>query len=141
MHPYPSGNSNVEKTIFKRLSRARVTIECAFAILSNKWRVSMKSIEIYTKRTTLIIKVASLLHNIVSEVNGYDDQDFTGRATNLENRIFTARSRCNNRAWSRASSIRDQYKDYFVLIRSNLFFEFLGNIDNNTDTGIPIYLW
>nr|CAI5833277.1 unnamed protein product [Callosobruchus analis] len=47
--PLPSGNLNVEKTIFnKRLSRATVTIECAFAILSNKWRVSLKAIETYT---------------------------------------------------------------------------------------------
>nr|CAI5823918.1 unnamed protein product [Callosobruchus analis] len=66
MRPCPSGNLNVEKTIFnKRLSRARVTIECAFAITSNKWRFSMKTIETYTKHTKLIIKVASLLHNIV----------------------------------------------------------------------------
>nr|CAI5865462.1 unnamed protein product [Callosobruchus analis] len=50
MRPYPSSNLTVEKTIItKRLSRARVTIECAFAILSNKWSVSMKSIETYTK--------------------------------------------------------------------------------------------
>nr|CAI5825757.1 unnamed protein product [Callosobruchus analis] len=84
MHPYPSGNLNVEKTILnKRLSRARVTIECAFAILSNKWRVSMKSKETYTKHTKLIIKIASLLHNIVSVVNEYDDQDFTECTTNL----------------------------------------------------------
>nr|CAI5857217.1 unnamed protein product [Callosobruchus analis] len=34
---YPSGNLNVEKTIFnKRLTRIRVTIERAFVILSNK---------------------------------------------------------------------------------------------------------
>nr|CAI5861210.1 unnamed protein product [Callosobruchus analis] len=60
MRPYPSGNLNVEKTIFnKRLSRARVTIECAFAILTNKWRVSMKSIAAFTKHTKLIIKVAT----------------------------------------------------------------------------------
>nr|CAI5856078.1 unnamed protein product [Callosobruchus analis] len=110
MRPYPSGNLNVEKTIFnKRLSRGRVTIECAFAILSNKWRVFKKSIETYTKHTKLIMKVPSLLHNIVREVNGYDDQDFTGCTTNLENRNSTARSRCNNRASSRAPSIRDQY--------------------------------
>nr|CAI5860662.1 unnamed protein product [Callosobruchus analis] len=63
MLPYPSGSLNVEKTIFnKRLSRARVTIEYAFAILSNNCRVSMKSIETYTKHTKLIIKVANLLH-------------------------------------------------------------------------------
>nr|CAI5857216.1 unnamed protein product [Callosobruchus analis] len=53
MRPYPSGNLNVEKTIFnKRLSRARVIIECAFAILSNKWNVSKYKVN---------IKVASLL--------------------------------------------------------------------------------
>nr|CAI5859351.1 unnamed protein product [Callosobruchus analis] len=102
MCPYPSGNLNVETTIFnKRLSSARITIECTFAILSNKWRISIKYIETYIKHTKLIIKVASLLHNIVSEVNGYDDQDFTGCTTNLENRNSTARSRCNNRASSR----------------------------------------
>nr|CAI5819483.1 unnamed protein product [Callosobruchus analis] len=115
MRPYPSGNLNGEKTIFnKRLSRDRVTTECAFATLSNKWRVSMKSIDTYTKHTKLIIEVASLLHNIVSEVNGYDDQDFTGCTTNLENRNSSATSRCNNRASSRALSIRDQYNNYFV---------------------------
>nr|CAI5848251.1 unnamed protein product [Callosobruchus analis] len=106
MRPYPFINLNVEKTILnRRWSRARVTIECAFAILSNTYRVSMKSIETYTKHTKLIIKVASLLHNIVCEVNVYNGQDFTGCMTNLENMNFTARSRCNNRASSRAPSI------------------------------------
>nr|CAI5839961.1 unnamed protein product [Callosobruchus analis] len=48
MRPYLSGNLNVEKAILnKRLSRARVTIECALAILSYKWRVSMKSIDLH----------------------------------------------------------------------------------------------
>nr|CAI5869190.1 unnamed protein product [Callosobruchus analis] len=115
MRPYPPGNLNVEKTIFNKiLLRARVTIECAFAILSNKWRISMKSIEIYTKHAMLIIKVARLLHNIVREVDGNDDKDFTGCMTNLENGNSTARSRRNNRASSLAPSIRDQYKNYFV---------------------------
>nr|CAI5860180.1 unnamed protein product [Callosobruchus analis] len=128
MRPYPSGNLNVAKTIFnKRLSRTRVAVECAFAILSNKWRVSMQSIEIYTKNRKLVIKVVSLLHNIVRDV---DDQDVTGCTTNLENRNSTANSRRNNRASSCAPSIRDHSKDYFInnLIGSNLFFKFLDNI-------------
>nr|CAI5823316.1 unnamed protein product [Callosobruchus analis] len=74
----------------------------------------MKSIETYTKYAKLIIEVATLLHNIVREVDGNGDQDFTGSTTNLENRSSTARSRRNNRASSRARSIRDQYNNYFV---------------------------
>nr|CAI5830478.1 unnamed protein product [Callosobruchus analis] len=49
MRPHPCGDLNVEKTIFnKRLLRARVITECAFALLSNKWRVSMKYIKTFT---------------------------------------------------------------------------------------------
>nr|CAI5824742.1 unnamed protein product [Callosobruchus analis] len=91
MCPYPSGNLNVGKTIFNKiLSRARVTIVCAFAILSSKWRVSMKSLEIYTKHAKLILKAAILLHtrSIVREVDGNDDQDSTGCTTNLESRNY-----------------------------------------------------
>nr|CAI5848225.1 unnamed protein product [Callosobruchus analis] len=63
MGSYSSGNLNVKRIILnKSLSRARVTIDCAFAILSNKWRVSMKAIETFTKHTKLIIKEASLPH-------------------------------------------------------------------------------
>nr|CAI5835752.1 unnamed protein product [Callosobruchus analis] len=65
MRPYPSGNLNVEKTIFnKRLSRAIVTIECAFVILSNKWRVSMKSIGTYTKHTKLTDMTIKILYRM-----------------------------------------------------------------------------
>nr|CAI5835701.1 unnamed protein product [Callosobruchus analis] len=46
MRPNPSGNLYIEKTVLnKRLSRARVTIECAFGIFSNKRPVFMKSLE------------------------------------------------------------------------------------------------
>nr|CAI5848268.1 unnamed protein product [Callosobruchus analis] len=103
MRPYPSGNLNVEKTIFNKiLLRVRVTIECAFAILSNNWSVSMKPIQTYTKHANFVIKVASLLHNIVREVDGNYDHDFTGCTTNLEHRNSTAGSRRSNRASSRA---------------------------------------
>nr|CAI5859614.1 unnamed protein product [Callosobruchus analis] len=71
MRFYPSGNLNIEKTIVnKRLSRARVTIECTFGIFSNKWRGFMKSIETKTKHAKLV---------------NYDN-DFVVCMTNLENR-------------------------------------------------------
>lgn len=116
MRPYPSSNSNREKTIFnKRLSRARVTIECAFGILSNKWRIFMKCIETNTKHAKLIIKVACLLHNIVRSRDGNSDKDFREYMINLQaNDNRSMRSRRNNRATLNAINIRDQYKNYFV---------------------------
>lgn len=117
MRPYPSGNLDSEKENFnKRLSRARVTIKCAFGILTNKWRIFMKAIETNTTHAKLIIKVACLLHNIVRQKDGNNDKDFREIMINLSNSNNTkiTRSRRNNRATLRAMAIRDQYRNYFV---------------------------
>lgn len=115
MRPYPCSNLKREKTISnKRLSRGRVTIEW-FGILSNKWRIFMKSIETSTKHARLIIKVACLLHSIVRSRDGNSDKDFWEYIVNLQandNRLM--RSRRNNRASLNAINIYDQYKNYFV---------------------------
>lgn len=117
MRPYPSGGLNAEKRIFnKRLSRARVTIECAFGILTNKFRIFMKSIEANKKHAILIIKASCLLHNIIRERDGDRDPDFqqfisqVGNSNNMNN---VHRSRRNNRATNQATRIRDQFKFYF----------------------------
>lgn len=115
MRPYPSGNLNREKKIFnRRLSRARVTIECAFGILSNKWRIFMKSIETNTKHAKLIIKTACVLHNIIREKEGNSDKDFIEYINSVSASNTQTRSRRNNRASLRAIAIRDEYQDYFV---------------------------
>lgn len=115
LRPYASSNLNREKTIFnKRLSRGRVTIEW-FGILSNKWRIFMKSIGTSTKHARLIIKLACLLHSIVRSSDGNSDKNFQKYIVNLQandNRLM--RSRRNNRASLNAINIRDQYKNYFV---------------------------
>lgn len=117
MRPYPSGNLTIDKKKFnKRLLRARVTIECTFGILSNKWRIFMKSIETNIKHAKLIIKVACVLHNIVRERDGNHDKDFREFMNNFtsSSNNRTTLSRRNNRATLRAMQIRYEYKKYFV---------------------------
>lgn len=115
MRPFPSSNLDDSRRIFnKRLSRARVTIECAYGIMTNKWRVFLKAIETDTTHAKLIIKVGCLLHNIVREKDGNNDPDFrrymSSRSTS--NQVIT--SRRNNRATLQAIDVRNNFKDYFV---------------------------
>ncbi|KAA5588275.1 transposase family protein [Pseudomonas aeruginosa] len=61
MRPYPPGGLNAEQIIFdKTLSRASVTIQYAFGILTNKFRIFTKSVQANKKHATLIIKVSCL---------------------------------------------------------------------------------
>ncbi|XP_074034666.1 uncharacterized protein [Leptinotarsa decemlineata] len=115
MRPFPSSNLDDSRRIFnERLSRARVTIECAYGIMTNKWRVFLKAIETDTKHAKLIIKVGCLLHNIVREKDGNTDPDFRlyMHSRSTSNQVMT--SRRNNRATLHAVGIRNQFKDYFV---------------------------
>lgn len=115
MRPFPSTNLDDSRRIFnKRLSRARVTIECAYGIMTNKWRIFLKAIETDTKHAKLIIKVGCLLHNIVREKDGNNDPDFRRymHSRSTPNQVIT--SRRNNRATLRAIDIRNQFKDYFA---------------------------
>jgi hypothetical protein len=58
-----------------RLSRARRFVECAFGILSNKWRIFHSSIIIHPQSAKHIIKAACVLHNFVRRRDGYQFED------------------------------------------------------------------
>ncbi|CAB3233187.1 unnamed protein product [Arctia plantaginis] len=62
MRPYPERVLNNERKCFNiRLSTARQTIECAFGILTCKWRILLKPIETNRKNALSIIKAACIL--------------------------------------------------------------------------------
>ncbi|KAK3734500.1 hypothetical protein RRG08_029695 [Elysia crispata] len=64
--PYSGTNLPLDKECFnKRLSRSRKTIECAFGLLTSKWRVLAKGIETRVDMVDSIVKCTCILHNTV----------------------------------------------------------------------------
>lgn len=114
MRPYPGRGIDDKKTTFnKRLSRARHCAECAFGILTNKWRLLLKPLETNLQHTHLIIKVACLLHNIVRERDGNRGLDIIALTEEAERNGIEKGNRRNNRATTQAIRIRNKFKDYF----------------------------
>lgn len=62
--------SQVKKTLNYRMSRARRYTECAFGILTNKWRIFHKPRDANVMNAETIIRVCCTLHNFVRERDG-----------------------------------------------------------------------
>ncbi|XP_046685250.1 uncharacterized protein LOC124370989 [Homalodisca vitripennis] len=71
MRPFPGDNLDPAKRLFnRRLSKARQVIECTFGIISNKWRLLLKGIEVEPDFVDTIVQCICLLHNIVIDKEG-----------------------------------------------------------------------
>ncbi|KAL4090147.1 hypothetical protein QTP88_025046 [Uroleucon formosanum] len=110
MRPYGGKNLTVTKKIFNyRLSRARRYIECTFGILSNKWRIFHRPLNVKLDLAQNIIKSCCILHNFVRARDGYryDDTLTVQGLENIENTNMTRGSQT-------AQTVRDKYANYFV---------------------------
>ena len=117
MKPFTKRNLSNEEAIFNyRLSRARRTVECAFGIITAKWRLLIKAIETTVEKAERIVKCVCLLHNICIDREGIlpasaFQQDFNeyhrqGSFTTNGNRMF-------NRSTRGAQEVREAFKCYF----------------------------
>lgn len=76
MRPYSGKVLSDEKRIFNyRLSRARRNVESAFGILSNKWKIFQKAINVNLDLVVILIKTCCALHNYVRSRDGFNIQD------------------------------------------------------------------
>lgn len=76
MRPYSGKSLSYTKRIFNyRLSRARRTVESAFGILSNKWQLFHRPINLNLDCAVLIIKTCCALHNYVRSRDGFRLED------------------------------------------------------------------
>nr|CAH7754653.1 unnamed protein product [Callosobruchus chinensis] len=76
MRPYGGHHLSYQQKIFKyRLSRARRYIECTFGILSNKWRILHRPVNVNIDLAENIVKICCILHNFVRSRDGYAYDD------------------------------------------------------------------
>ena len=64
LRPYPGTDLNHDKRIFNyRLSRARMVVECAFGILTARWRIMLRDINLRPENVDSLVVAACILHN------------------------------------------------------------------------------
>lgn len=110
MRPYGGQFLSVQKRVFNyRLSRARRYVECAFGILSNKWRILNRSLDVSIPLSIDIVKACCILHNFVRKRDGHHirEEDFTH---NLESIQIPP----SIRSGRQANNIRDVFQQYFM---------------------------
>lgn len=109
LRPYARTNLTHKKKIFNyRLSRARRYIESSFGILTNKFAIFQRSINVSTSFAQILIKACCILHNFIRVRDGYKEEDamvivgLTDYNTGINN---STRS---------GNTTRDQFANYFV---------------------------
>lgn len=113
LRPYKGKVLSKTKRIFNyRLSRARRYIECSFGILSNKWRIFHRPINVNIDFAVEIVKTCCLLHNYVRQRDGYNFKQ-TLSITGFEETTNTNTDHALSRSGPLANAIRNGYANYF----------------------------
>lgn len=110
MRPFSGKMLEQHKRVFNyRLSRARRYVECAFGILSNKWRIFHRPLNVSMELATKIIQACCVLHNFVRERDGFNFED-TLTVVGLDD-IQDVQNERGNRP---GNDIRKAFSDFFV---------------------------
>lgn len=116
LRPYSGNNLPVKKRVFNyRLIRARRYVECTFGILSNKWRIFHRAIDVNVNFAVDIVKCCCVLHNFVHDRDGFNFDDSLTICGFEEFRGDT-----NITANRNQNLIRDTLANYFVSDKGQL---------------------
>ena len=107
---FGGSNMNVKKRVYTyRLCRARRYLECAFVILSNKWRIFQRPLNVSPDFAVDIVKACVVLHNLVRERGGYKFEDAL-TVTGLED-VPDGQLVCGGLT---ANNIKNKVAEYFL---------------------------
>lgn len=116
MRPYCGRTLTVEKRVFNyRLNRARKCVDNAFAILSSKFKIFHRPLNVSSDLATKIIHTCCILHNFVKERDGsaFDD---TLTVTGFQD----FKSSVHNRGTPHALDVRQKFTKYFMSDKGSL---------------------
>uniref|UniRef100_A0A8C5PZ95 DDE Tnp4 domain-containing protein n=1 Tax=Leptobrachium leishanense TaxID=445787 RepID=A0A8C5PZ95_9ANUR len=110
LRPYSGTQLSEKKRVFNyRLSRARHCVECSFGILTNKWHIFHRPLNVNVNFAVDIVKCCCVLHNFVQDRDGYNlDDSFSSAA--FEDFVNSTAMNVNRRNFR----YRDTLAYYFV---------------------------
>lgn len=112
LKPYSGHSLTVEKRIYNyRVCRARRYVECTFGILSNKWRIFHRAINLDPDYATDIVRACVVLHNFVRDRDGFEVEN-TLSISGFEDLALGETQR--NHATMSARNVWDVLKEYFI---------------------------
>ncbi|KAJ0170467.1 hypothetical protein K1T71_013838 [Dendrolimus kikuchii] len=104
-----------------RLSYARRTVECAFGIMTNKWRILHRPIDVKLDFCDHIIKACCILHNFVRQHDSKQlNESF--QVSELQG-IASIRTRSRNNV----IDVRNLFADYFTSTAGALSWQYENN--------------
>jgi hypothetical protein len=111
--PYGGNDLTIKQRIYNyRLSRARRYIECTFGILTNKWRIFHRPLNVSIDLAEYIVKTCCVLHNFVRQRDGFNYNHILSHvfAEEDEDQIHDPTEARN----LGGATIRNAFADYFV---------------------------
>jgi len=77
LRPFGGSNLSVNKRVYNYpLCRGRKYVECAFGILSNKWRIFQRPPNVIPNIEIVIVKASFVLQNFIHETDGFSLKTF-----------------------------------------------------------------
>lgn len=118
MRPYPRNDnlSDIKRNFNYRLCRARRTVENAFGILTQKFRIYNRRIQASPENADYIILSTCILHNFIRKYEGYGLRMAEASRDSRNNEDRDGLSRLplqGGNATKNAFDVRDLFKDYF----------------------------
>ncbi|XDV45430.1 hypothetical protein PO909_013534 [Leuciscus waleckii] len=112
MRPFPGNNIPRWRRIFNyRLSRARMVVECAFGILSSRWRVLHTRLNVKPQNADYVVMATCILHNYL--MNPSQNQRWLDEAEERGNVLPPVRNMGGNRGSREAYDVRERFCTFF----------------------------
>lgn len=117
LQPYPGRRLQEDLRVFNyRLSRARRVVENAFGILTQRWRVYNRRLQVCPEVADSIVKATCILSNFFhsAEESQHSDSEEPGEADGVASNLAPIQNLRGNRASAEALRVRHTFCQYFT---------------------------